>query len=352
MESVRAVGESEQVSALEDDAAYLETAIADAQQRVNATWTDRWQRNIAAASAAHPVRNQPASHTANNDNTQHAENTQHTQNSGTTEQELAAEATRVEQRGRALADVAALLRIAGPRCDPAELDALTGKFTAMSALTEVSDMRAAALDMSVAVRAAVERQKTHDAGEERRAQLLTLLDDALPADQERLHATTTHDGWEAEVHQAVERADRERHRDLVSKAVTVALADAGCDVADDFTELLLTDGQAVVGLDQDYGLLVRLPADGTQLLTAVVRPDDREPDSTQDVLAQQDFCAKTLPDITASLGSNGITVDPTPFLLLEPGRMPVAPVPSNQFRRTARNRPRRTSTQALRERTR
>lgn len=313
--------------------AYLDTALHKAQGQLDAVWAKRWQRQATAAAAEHKTRTVPAKRD---------------------EEHVA----RTAQRERAVADATALLRAAAPRCDPSEVDTLTGRLAAMSSLADVGDVRSAALDLAVAVRDAVTQQKQRAAGDEHRARLLTLLDDALPEDQQRLRPALTNEqdpqALAAEVHQAVERADRRRHRDLVAKAAARALADAGCAVDEDFCELLLADEEAVVALGEpagDYGLLVRLPTDGTRLFTAVIRPNDRDADPTLDTAAQQAVCDTTLPDFLASLGRNGISVDPQPLRIVAPGQLPVAAVAADRLQRAARNKSRRASTtQALRER--
>jgi hypothetical protein len=328
-------------SVLEATVADLHTAIAETQERISDNWTSRWQAEIAATTAAERTTTRSAADELRESrHREHAEGT----------------AVLAQRRRRAVDDVSRLLRSAGTRCDPADLEVLTGRFTAMSTVDSVDAVRAAALDLSVAVHDAVARQKSRDAGDELRSRLLGLLEDALPEDRERLRpalesAADCRD-WQDSVHQAVERADLRLHRDRVATAVAEALTDAGCALGENFTSVLLADGQAVVGLgepDEDYGLLVRLPGDGGQLLTSVVRADDVPPDPGQDLAAQRGFCDRTLPAITASLGER-ITVDPHPFLEIEPGRLAVAPVPLHHVRRrlTRPNRP--AAQQVLRER--
>jgi hypothetical protein len=330
--------ESDDVGALENVADGIRAAILDAEQRISDGWNVRWQKEIAAAATVAPA----VERSAAGQLLEHRDRER---------------ADRDERRAQVLDDVGRLLGSTGPRCEPDDLADLTGRYRAMSTMDRLDDVRAAALDLSVAAREAVERQKSRSAGEALRARLSNLLDDALPADRDRLrelvaNATDSED-LAAQVHQAVRQADLERHRDLVAGAVRRALTDAGCEPADDFAELLMTDKETVVRLDAagDYGLLVRLPEAGGQLLTAVVRADDVAADPGRDSDTQRDFCDRALPAITTSLARDGIAVDPVPFLLIEPGRLPVAPVPAARLGRRAGQRTRKTTTRvAPRER--
>jgi hypothetical protein len=310
-ERVHADDASEDNAVLENTVERLRDAISSAQGRISDAWTSRWQGEIAKAAPAGQVRTRSAT------------------------EELRARRQPAEtgsaQRQAAIDDVARLLRSAGPRCDPADMATLGGRLAAMSTMEGLSAVRAAALDLSVAVREVLERQKSRDAGDELRARLLDLLDEALPEDRTRLREEIESAAdcrpWQDRVHQAVERADLSRHHDLMVNAVAEALTEAGCVLGESFTGMLLAEGEAVAGLrepDDDYGLLVRLPADGGRVLTSVVRADDLADDPGHDVRVQQTFCAETLPAITSSLAER-VTVDPHPFLVIEPGRMPMAP---------------------------
>lgn len=337
-ERVRADDTSEDNAVLENTVERLRDAISSAQSQISDAWTSRWQAEIAKAAPAERTRARSA--------------TTELRDSRQRQQPVDTGAT---QRRAAIDDVARLMRSAGPRCDPADMAALDGKLAAMSTMDNVGAVRAAALDLSVTVREAIERHKVRDASDELRSRLLDLLDEALPEDRDHLRqeieAAADCRPWQDRVHQAVERADLRKHHDLMVNAVAEALTEAGCVLGESFTGMLLADGEAVAGLrepDDDYGLLVRLPADGGKVLTSVVRANDMAQDPDQDVRVQQTFCAETLPAITSSLAER-VTVDPHPFLMIDPGRMPMAAAPlPHTRRRPAQVKP--TTVQKLRER--
>ena len=243
-------------------------------------------------------------------------------------------------RQRAIADVERLLRDAGARCDPADLSGLTTKFQLMSTMDDTEAVRSAALEIAIGVREAVERHKLAERHDHKRAVLLELLHDAEPADRDRLSAAVRDaddpEPLSEQVHQAVERADLARHRRSVADAAAAALVEAGCVLGEDFATLLVDTEEAVVRLGgeaDDYGLLVRLPAEGTRLLTAMVRSADAHPDDDEDVRVQQDFCDSTLPGLVESLREGGVELDPAPFLRTEPGQRPTTPLPPERLPR-------------------
>jgi len=322
-ERVRTDDASEDNTVLENAVKQLSDAISSTQERISDAWTGRWQGEIAKAAPAEHSRVRSATAELRESRQQQTD-------------------TVAEQRRAAVDDVARLLHSAGPRCDSADMEMLGGRLATMSTMEGLGAVRAAALDMSVAVREAIGRQKSRDANEESRSRLLNLLDEALPEDQERLRpeieSAADCQPWQDRVHQAVARADLRKHHDLMVNAVAEALTEAGCVLGESFASLLLADGEAVAGLrepDDDYGLLVRLPADGGKVLTSVVRADDLAPDPEHDVLVQQVYCAETLPAITLSLAES-VIVDPHPFLMIEPGRMPMGAV---RLPRSRRGRP-------------
>ncbi|GAB1510354.1 hypothetical protein [Actinophytocola sp. KF-1] len=324
-EQVHGDDASEDNTVLENTVERLRDAISSAQSRISDAWTSRWQEEIAAVAPAERARSRSA--------------TAELHDSRQRQQPADTGATR---RRAAIDDVARLMRSAGPRCEPADLAELSGKLAEMSTMDNLGAVRAAALDLSVTIRDAVERHKIRDAGDELRSRLLDLLGEALPADQDRLRTEIESADdcrpLRDRVHQAVERADLRKHQDVMVQAVADALTEAGCVVDKAFSGMLLAHGEAVAGLrepDDDYGLLVRLPADGGKVLTSVVRGEDLPPDPAHDVRVQQTFCAATLPAITASLAER-VTVDPHPFLMIDPGRMPMAaaPLPSTRRRRS------------------
>ena len=339
-EQVRADDTSEDNAVLENTVERLRNAISSAQSRISDAWTKRWQAEIAKATPAERTRTSSAT-------AELRDSRQRQEPAG----------TGVTQRQAAIDDVARLMRSASPRCDPADMAALDGKLAAMSTMSSVGAVRAAALDLSVAVREVIERNKVRDASDELRSRLLDLLDEALPEDRDRLRheieAATDCHPWQDRVHQAVERADLRKHHDRMVDAVAEALTEAGCALGESFRGMLLTAGEAVAGLrepDDDYGLLVRLPADGGKVLTSVVRADDLAPDPDHDVRVQQAFCRETLPAITSSLATR-VTVDPHPFLRIDPGRMPMAAAPLPHIRRAqTKAKPSVVRHQTLRER--
>lgn len=274
-------------------------------------------------------------------------------------------AVREQQRRRAaVADAANLLATSASSCDPADLSHLTHLVEELSALEggDVAEVRGAALGVATEIMESVRRRKHADRIDEQRARLLSLAEDALPEDRQRLldliSAAADPADVEEQVHRSVHQADLAKERVRVATAAMAALAQAGCSVGPDFATMLIDGEQAVVELDgePDYGVLVRLPADGGQLLAAVVRDDAEQPepgiDAAQrdrDIAAQQSFCDAVLPAVTSALNQGGVEVNPQAFLILEPGRRPVASAPPDRWSRPADRRARRRTRQAVQQ---
>jgi hypothetical protein len=266
-------------------------------------------------------------------------------------------AVRERQRRRAaVADAANLLATSASSCDPSDLPRLSRLVEELSTLEHrsVAEVRGAALGVAAEITESVRRRKQADRIDEQRARLLSLAVDALPEDRQRLldliSAADDPADLADQVHRSVHQADLAKERVRIAAAAMSALAQAGCAVGPDFATLLIDGEQAVVELDgePDYGVLVRLPAEGGQLMAAVVRDDAelREPTISaaqrdQDIAAQQSFCDGVLPAVTSALNQGGVEVNPQAFLILEPGRRPVASAPPDRWSRPVDQRDRR-----------
>jgi hypothetical protein len=333
VERGRAVTE---VAELEAIATRARQAVLDATVVVDAEWTERWRGRIAAMAPARGAPNATAA----------AELARHRERQATPaagERRSDPEALR-----HVVKDVERLIGGSGHRCDPIDLDAVWSAFGELTALDSVDRARTQALEIAVLVSRSIAHRKEALAREERRVRLLNLVDDALPPERDELSAalgeTTDPPAYEVLVHQAVERADLARHREHVAEATADALAELGCVVGDDFETLLVDQAEAVVALGDDrpgYGLLVRLPQSGAQLMTAIVRAQDKPGEGAEDLSVQQDFCQNTLPQLEGALRDLGVPLDTGPYLLRPPGHA-LAPAPSGELPQRATSRkPRR-----------
>lgn len=308
------------------------TAIDDATRSVDARWKERWRAELGKAARG-------------------------TVGTGLSAQDELARARPAPDRDTgalrgALADAESLIERNGHRCDEEGLAAAREVFDELAATTALARARALSLEIAVIVKGSIERRRGAVERESDRARLLELIHDVPPADQDGLRALVTAatdlDAVAETVYQAVERADLAQHRQKVADATAAALADVGCLVGEGFESMLVTETQAVVGLDgQDgYGLLVRLPADGTTLLTAVVRAEDQDATGKRAHAVQSAYCTETLPELDVKLREHGVLLDAQPFLRAEPGRpVPPAPAPLPRRRRTRAAVPKRPAVQ-------
>ncbi|MEU7476707.1 hypothetical protein AB0A63_12050 [Lentzea sp. NPDC042327] len=323
---------------LEELRARASAAVADATEAVDAGWSQRWRATIGKATGGTAATTASAA------------------------QELAArrvpaQHTPARREGdavaAALADAETLLAGNGHRCDADGLAAAQAVYEEMKAVTSLQRARTYSLEVAVLVRESIERRKRLVAQEEQRARLRQLLADVLEEEQPALLALVAGaaDPDEAEdaVHRAVERADLARHRRRVAAAAAEALSELDCVVGEEFESLLVEETQAVVAFDgaqRGYGLLVRLPGDGTALLTAVVRAADQDAEGEHAKAVQSHYCDETLPQLDSALRERGVELDPAPFLRLEPGRpVPAAPAPLPPSRRKTRPAVRRRATE-------
>lgn len=337
--AVERVGEGTDVTELEAIASRARQAVLDATAAVDAQWTQRWRGRIAATV---PRRAAPNVTTV----AQRAQHREHQVTPTGAERRPDPEAVR-----RVVEDAQRLIAGSGHRCDPADLDAVRSAFDELTSLDSLDRARTQALEITVLVSRSIDRRKQLLALHERRVRLRNLVEDALPPERDELRAAlreaTDPSEYEVAVHQAVERADLARHRTKVAKDAADALAELGCAVGDDFETLLVAQTEAVVTLGDDrpgYGLLVRLPQSGTQLMTAIVRAQDKPSEGPEALSVQQDFCEHTLPQLTDALRDFGVPLDGEPRVLRAPGHR-IPPPPSGDLpKRAGSRRPRRKKT--------
>ncbi|MFJ8958170.1 hypothetical protein ACIRG5_02220 [Lentzea sp. NPDC102401] len=289
-------------------------ALAGADESVNAAWQERWRAEIGKATSGTVVSGLSA------------------------QDELARSKSEPDRDTSALrgavADAESLIAGSGHRCDEDGIASARGVFAELVTAGSVARARALSLEIAVIISKSIARRRAAAALDDGRVRLLELVRDAPSADQERLRELITGaadlDAVADTVYQAVEREDLARHRQKVADAAAEALTELGCAVGEDFESLLLTHTQAVVGFRarDGYGLLVRLPEDGTRLLTAVVRADDQAASGAQAEAVQAAYCAETLPELHTKLRERGVRLDDEPFLLGDPVlTVPTAPMP-------------------------
>lgn len=330
--AVERASEGADVAELEAIATRARQAVQDATAAVDAEWTQRWRGRIAAIV---PRRNSPNVTAA-------AERAQHL--------ERRVAPTGAQQRHdpealrRVVKDAQRLIARSGYRCESADLDAVRSAFDELTSHDSLDRARTQALEIAVLVSRSIDRRKQLLALHERRVRLLNLVEDALPQERDELRAalreTADPSEYEVAVHQAVERADLTRHRKNVAEAAADALAELGCVVGDDFETLLIDQAEAVVTLGEarpGYGLLVRLPQSGTQLMTAIVRAQGKPSEGTEALSVQQGFCEHTLPQLTDALRDFGVPLDGEPHVLRDPGHR-IPPPPSGDLPKRAGSR--------------
>lgn len=261
-------------------------------------------------------------------------------------------------RAAAFRDARVLLTRSAGRCDPVDLAELTELVECLADNESLAKVRADALVVAVRIKESIERRKAADEVAQVRVRLISLLADALPEERASLtDAVSRADqptDFESAVHDAIHRADLLRERRRVAEIAMSALAGAGCALGDDFATLLVDHNEAVIPLPHqpDHGVLVRLPADGTKLMAAVVRAGD-EP-SEHDVDAQRTFCTEVLDHLEDGVRAGGIQL--TEFVRRLPGQYPVAPAPAGAWSRagggtgTRTQQPSRRTQQQMRER--
>lgn len=288
-------------------------ALADANESIDARWSERWRANIGKVTKGATVTEVSAG------------------------EELARRRPDpVQDNGSlrgAIDDAAVLLSGNGHRCDQEGLVAASAVYEELVTVTSVQRARALSLEVAVLISESIKRRAHAVAQEEQRVRLLQLVDEAPPSEQEALRALVTSardlDDVEDTVHQAVERADLWRHRQKVADATAAALAELDCVVGEEFESLLLNETQAVVAFADErrgYGLLVRLPEDGGRLFTAVVRAEEEPSEGSRAAAVQAQYCSETLPQLDTALREQGVQLDATPFLQRLPGTpIPVAP---------------------------
>jgi hypothetical protein len=241
------------------------------------------------------------------------------------------------ERDTAVAEAEALLARQGQRCDPADLGLLERLLAELRTLDEPAAIRKRSFEIRTVVKASIDRRTLEQKGEIVRARLLTLVEDVLPEDNERLRALVTAAPdpglLTREVTQAIARADKARSRAAVARATGEALREIGCDVGEEFVTLLADKGQSVAAFDDawpGYGLVVRLPKDQTKLVAAVVRRDDVAASRQQDLAVQRGFCDHKLEQVASRLRKR-IGISSTPFLRLAPGQHPVGTVAASDW---------------------
>jgi hypothetical protein len=292
----------------------VSAALADADESINAAWRQKWRAEIGKATGGTVVTGLSA------------------------QDELAAAKSGPDRDTLALrsavADAESLMADQGHRCDEEGVASAREVFAELAKAATVVRARSLSLEIAVIIQRSIVRRRDAAALEGERVRLLELVRDATPGDQERLRdlVTTATDLEQVAdlVFVSIEREDRARHRRKVADATAEALAELGCVVGEEFESLLTTEQQAVVGFraQDGYGLLVRLPEDGTSLLTAVVRAEDRAESGAHATAVQTAYCDETLPELHAKLRERGIQLGDTPFLRGDPGRaVPVAPAP-------------------------
>ncbi|KOV86724.1 hypothetical protein ADL03_08450 [Nocardia sp. NRRL S-836] len=313
------------IGELEELRARVSSAVADAAEAIDAGWSRRWRATIGKATRGTAATGSSAG------------------------EELTARRVPADRETgslhEAVNDVETLLAGNGHRCDEEGLKAAQAVYEEMKTVESLQRARTYSLEVAVIVRESIERRRRVVAQEEQRARLRELLADALEEEQPGLrdlvNAAADPDSVEDTVHRAVERADLARHRERVAAAAAEALSELDCVVGEEFESLLVDQAEAVIaftGEQRGYGLLVRLPADGTRLLTAVVRAEDQAAVGEHATAVQSRYCDETLPQLDSALRERGVELDAAPFLRLEPGRaVPPAPVPLPQRKRSARH---------------
>jgi hypothetical protein len=318
---VAAVGLDATSQQLDVVAGALRAAIASARDEVDHARTEFWEDRVGAALKADPS-TRPATGTATEELAQ---------------QRAAAPAAAVPLQTAAeleavVGQAEGLLVAEGHRCDPADLELLQRLLTELRTLDRLAAVQQQAFEIRAVVTESIKRRERDHEVATVRARLLTLVEEALPDDRERLRAlvTTASDpgGLTGQVAQAIERADKVRNRRAVAQATAEALGEIGCEVGESFVTLLAERGETVAAFDQTwpgYGLLVRLPEQQTKLLAAVVRRADVPSSPARDLQVQEGFCADQLEEVVGRLRKR-IGISPTPFVRLAPGQRPVAAV--------------------------
>ncbi|MEV4558701.1 hypothetical protein AB0K51_17150 [Kitasatospora sp. NPDC049285] len=261
----------------------------------------------------------------------------------------AAEQHQADVRARAVAEAEALLAREAARCDPADLPELALLRRELDTAPSAQSVRAAHTDLMARVQESVERRRLADQRAELRAGLVQLVQDAEPAERDRLVAALTEtedpEPLRAQVARAVAAADARRDRAQVAEALAAALREQDYQVGEDFADLLADSGEAVVPFDapgdgggpaEGYGLRVVLSRDRAALSTAVVRGPGGAPAGERDEEVQRWFCDAQLPAIEDSAREHGVQLERTSAML--PGLMAAPRLPAESWPR-ARPKP-------------
>ncbi|MGW2684014.1 hypothetical protein ACWC6I_12760 [Streptomyces sp. NPDC001414] len=241
---------------------------------------------------------------------------------------------RTEQvRAAALVEAEALLTRDGPSCEPADLPVFARRLDALRRARTAEEARLLLHDLGVLVHRSTQRQRDALRDEALRARLLDRLDDAGPAERERLAEAVREapdpSRLEGEVDLAVARADTARHRSTVADTLMRVLRERDYAVGEDFADLLAENGSVVVpfGEADGYGLRLALAADRPGLSTVLVAEEETDPETDREV--QRWFCDEQLPGIEEAVRAHGVGLARTSAL--PPGVRPTAVVPDGSW---------------------
>ncbi|MGW7239428.1 hypothetical protein [Streptomyces sp. NPDC054804] len=243
-------------------------------------------------------------------------------------------ADRTEQvRAAALVEAEALLTRDGPSCEPDDLPLFARRLDALRQARSTEEARTLLHDLGVLVHKSTQRQRNAVRTAALRARLLDRLEDADPAERERLAQAVREapdpSHLEGEVDLAVARADTARHRSTVADTLMRVLRERDYAVGDDFADLLEENGSVVVpfGEADGYGLRLALAPDRPGLSTVLVAESEADPETDRDV--QRWFCDEQLPGIEEAVRAHGVDLARTSTL--PPGVRPTAVVPDGSW---------------------
>ncbi|MGW7424926.1 hypothetical protein ACWGJB_33670 [Streptomyces sp. NPDC054813] len=243
-------------------------------------------------------------------------------------------ADRTEQvRAAALVEAEALLTRDGPSCEPDDLPLFARRLDALRRARSAEEARTLLHDLGVLVHKSTQRQRNAVRTAALRARLLDRLEDADPAEHERLAEAVREapdpSHLEGEVDLAVARGDTARHRSMVADALMRVLRERDYAVGDDFADLLEENGSVVVpfGEADGYGLRLALAPDRPGLSTVLVAESEADPETDREV--QRWFCDEQLPGIEEAVRAHGVDLARTSTL--PPGVRPTAVVPDGSW---------------------
>jgi hypothetical protein len=273
---------------------------------------------------------------------------------------IAAEDRTVQVRASALVEAEALLHRDGASCEPDDLPVFARRLAALRQAGSADEARTLLHDLGVLVHRSTQRQRRAVRLAALRTRLFDRLEDASPADRERLAAAVDDapdpSHLEGEVDRAVAAADTDRHRSTVADTLMDVLRARDYAVGDDFADLLTEQGSVVVPFGEaadaaaepggeavpgGYGLRVALTPGRPGLTTVLVRAAqaasgdgsgtaaEQEAAAETDRRVQQWFCDDQLAAIEDAVREQGVDLDRTSAL--PPGVRPTAVVPDGSW---------------------